>query len=153
MNGILEKLNLRFLWYTWLSMTRTNWKWKSGPWSRAGSGGTDLVVYQQEVNGTIKVMWPAKPVVNKQVMYQNNLVTAKFKIIIHLIFIWFHFPLFYILMDGNNNCYHLLGIGYELCAEESVLHLLSHLIFINNYMRSVSLFPFLRCGNWTLVCW
>ena len=36
-------------------------------------------------------MWPAKPAVNKEIMYQNELVTAKFKIIIYL-----YFTLFYI---------------------------------------------------------
>ena len=59
---------------------RTTWKWKSSPCSRAGNGGTDLVVYQQRAIGTVRVMWPAKPAVNEDIMYQNELVTATLKL-------------------------------------------------------------------------
>lgn len=62
-------------------------------------------------------------------MYQDELMTVEFKIIICLYLFDSVFPLFYILMDVNNN--------YAICCislvEVSGLHLLPHLLFINNY--------------------
>lgn len=89
---------------TYLAVSDKNYmKWKSGPCSSVGSGGTDLAVYQEGVIRTVRVVWPANPVVNKLIMYQDELVTVKFKIIIHFYFVGFHFPLFHILVNGENN--------------------------------------------------